>query len=60
MLGIPEESPAIVLSGHLRRRLWRRASVCRAAAVGSAVAAVVLVVCFEDGEGLFFGCAGVV
>jgi len=60
MLRIPEKSPAIRLISHLRRRFRRRAGVRRAAAVGSAVAAVVLVVCLEDCKSLLGGCAGVV
>ena len=52
VIGIPEERPAIDFILHLARRIWRCARVGGAGAVGSTVRAVVLVVCFEDGEGL--------
>ena len=52
MISIPEESPAIHLVLHLARRIGRRARVCRAGAVGSAMRAIVLVICLKDGEGL--------
>jgi len=55
----PKESPEIVISIHLPSS-GRRASIRLARAVRRAVDVVVLVVCFEDGEGLGGGGAGVV
>jgi hypothetical protein len=48
----PEESPVIRISSHFVGGSRRGASVGLAGPVGGAVDGIVLVVCFEDGEGL--------
>lgn len=60
MVGVPEESPAILLVLHLRRRVWGRARVRRTSAVRRAVRRIVLVVRLEDCERLLRAGARVV